>query len=127
MALNLRPHDTERLLRWSYAAAARKNDRRRAKGEPELTDWGPSWYGLPPDVLAAMGGEDPAEYVPVRRRRRGPWCECEFGQACAECITVEEIEHANRYGILCPGDRYCDLCFDPDLHLTERQRASIGL
>jgi hypothetical protein len=124
--LDLRPHETERLLRWSMAAAERKNARRRAKGEPELTEWGPSYYGFPPDVLARLGGEDPSEYVPRRRRRRGP-CGCEFGTACNECITVEEIEHANRYGVLCTGDRYCDLCFDPDLHLTERQRASIGL
>jgi hypothetical protein len=37
--LDLRPHETERLLRWSMAAAERKNARRRAKGEPELTEY----------------------------------------------------------------------------------------
>lgn len=125
MVLNMRPEDTERLLRWSNEAAERKNARRRAKGEPELIEWGPTYYGLPPDVLAAVGGEDPSEFRRARRRR-GP-CGCELGTACNECITDDEIAHVQAYGVLCSGRRYCERCFDPDLHLTDRQRASIGL
>lgn len=119
MALNVRRHDSERLLRWSEEAAARKAERRMAKGEPEFTDWGPTYFGLPPDVLAALGGEDPSE---VRRgRTRGP-CGCRVGSACEECITDDEIDHANAYGVLCRGPRYCEHCFDPDVHMPERWR-----
>jgi hypothetical protein len=119
MALDLRPKDSERLLLWSEQAAARKNARRVAKGEPAMTEWGPTWCGLPPDIVASLGGEDPR---PDRGlRSRGP-CGCRGRKFCGDCITDEELYQVTTYGCVCLGREWCEKCFDPERHLPEFMR-----
>lgn len=64
---------------------------------------------------------NPGAWEMRREGVRGP-CGCRRGSACEYCITDDEIDHIQAYGVLCSGPRYCDHCFDPDLHLSGRQR-----